>query len=173
MGRWALAANGVFLVGAVFVLGFGFKEEAAPLLTEPLGAQTRTLEAEVAHTPSAAALSTLATAYLDRHQPGLALSVLERYPSVESPELSEVRARALVAQGEGQKALNVLRGLSNACADGTAGTCPNWLLAKTLRQQAFLEELLGAGIEDVARDPEATRQAYERSDRQVRLVALR
>lgn len=172
MGRLAIAANGVFLVGAVFVLGFGFKEEAAPILSEPLAAETQSLEAEAAHTPSAATLKSLASAYLDRHQSGLALSVLERYPDVSSPELSEIRARALVAQGEGQKALNVLRGLSNACEDGTAA-CPNWLLAKTLRQQAFLEELVGAGIDDVASDPAATRQAYERSDRQVRLVALR
>jgi hypothetical protein len=169
-----MAANGVFLVGAVFVLGFGFKEEAKPVLTEQLGVEARALEAEVAHAPRPDTLSSLATAYLDRHQPGLALSVLERYPDVTSPELADVRARALFAQGEGQKALNVLRGLTTACQEGTAGApCPNWLLAKSLRQQAFLEQLVEAGIEDASSDPAATRQAYERSDRQVRLVALR
>ncbi len=172
MSKWAVVLNGVFFAGATFVLGFGFKEEATPVLSEPLAAEAQKLEAEAAHAPTAQNLTALANAYLDRHQSGLALSVIERYPSLSSAELKETHARALFAQGEGQKALNMLHGLTNACEDGTA-VCPNWLLAKTLREQAFLEEMVGSGIEDPARDPIATRQAYERSNREVRLVALR
>jgi hypothetical protein len=172
MGRWAIVANGIILAGATFVLAFGFKEEATPLLSEPLATETQALESQAAHAPTTQNLTDLAAAYLDRNQPGLAISVLDRYPGFSSPELSAVRARALFGQGESVKALSVLRNLTSSCEDHTA-VCPNWLLAKTLRQQALLEQMVSDGIEDAAQDPLATRHAYERSNREVRLVAVR
>jgi hypothetical protein len=46
-------------------------------------------------------------------------------------------------------------------------------MGKTMRQIAFLEEVVGAGIDDPYADPEATMAAYERSTRAVGLIAMR
>ena len=62
MGKWALVLNGIFFVCATFVLGFGFKEEATPVLSEPLASEARLLEAQVAHAPTAGSLTALANA---------------------------------------------------------------------------------------------------------------
>ena len=174
MGRWSMVANGIVFAGTAFVLAFGFKEESTAVLSQSSPRETAALEAEVARTPDAAHVSRLAAAYLDRNQPGLALGLIDQFPEAESPELSEVRARALFGQGEALKALSVIRVLNEGCEEkATTVPCPNWVVAKGLREQAFLEEVVEAGIEDAASEPIETRRAFERSDRQVKLVALR
>lgn len=174
MGRWAMVANGIVLAGAAFVLAFGFKEESTAVMSQPLSSETADLEAQVARAPDAPTITRLASAYLDRKQPGLALGLIGRFPQLESPELSEVKARALFGQGEALKALNVVRVLNESCEEkATTSPCPNWIVAKSLREQAFLEEVVSAGIEDAQSDPAETLKAYERSDRKVKLVALR
>jgi hypothetical protein len=82
-----------------------------------------------------------------------------------------MQARALFQRGHAREALAVARGASETCNDAEA--CPAWLMAKTARQVAFLEQVVAAGIDDPQQNPAATRAAYERSAHAVRLVAMR
>jgi hypothetical protein len=68
--------------------------------------------------------------------------------------------------------LAVVRDARDAC-EASAESCSAWQFAKAERQRAFLEQVVAAGIEDPLAEPEATRAAYERSAREVRLVAMR
>jgi hypothetical protein len=165
-----LAANaGIFAtVAAVAVLGTS--SDARPVLGTPLPRDTQQLEAETALDPSSAKVAQLATAYLDDRQPGLALSLLERHSSDGTPEVVLARGRALYANGRTEEALAVADHLSEMC---DSGECPAWVAMKGLHLQAFLSEMVRAGIDDGARDPAATQAALARSHREVRLVAIR
>src|SRR4029078_9745062 len=89
--------------------------------------------------PSRAATAALASAYLDRDQPGLATAVIEKAPRAvrERPEVAQLYARALFHRGHAREALAVARDASNACE---SASCPAWLVAKTARQVAFFEQ---------------------------------
>jgi len=132
------------------------------------------LESRAAQAPaSAKSVAALATAYLEREQPGLASAVIEKAPREvrEQPEVAVLYARALFHRGRTRDALAVARDAGDACADSPS--CPTWLVAKTARQVAFFEQVVAAGIDDPLDDLRGTRAAYERSAREVRIVAVR
>jgi hypothetical protein len=180
--RWRLlVANGLLLGGMAWMALWGKGEQDLVQLLPPkaapagvLAGDLGALETQAALAPTAASVSALAGAYLDRDQPGLASAVLERASlDVQGrPEVAHLYARALFHRGRARDALAVAERASAACAD-TDGACPAWLVAKTIGQTAFFGEVVAAGIDDPHANPEATRAAYERSNREVRLVAMR
>jgi hypothetical protein len=134
------------------------------------------LETSASLSPTSENVAALATAYLDRDQPGLASAVLEKVPADvrRSPELGHLQARALFQRGRPREALVTAKEVQDSCASPAPGAprCSAWLTAKTSRQVAFFREVVGAGIEDPRADPAATMAAYERSAREVRTVAM-
>lgn len=172
-----LVINGLVLgaIGWMAVINGG-DERAAQLLpkdkpgTAP--ADVAALEEHAAVAKSASTVAALAGAYLDRDQPGLASSVIESAsPEVRrTPAVAHLEARALFHRGRARDALAVAKAAEDACADGP---CPGWLVAKTTRQVAFLEQVVAAGIDDPEVAPDAVRAAYDRSSHEVRLIAMR
>jgi hypothetical protein len=171
-----LVANGLVLgaVAWMATLG-GIETNAAELLPRKKtpSMDMAALESQAAIAHDARSVAALAGAYLDRGQPGLATAAIEHAsPEIQSrPEVAQLHARALFHRGRVRQALAVARDAADACSD--AASCPPWLLAKTARQVAFFEQVVAAGIDDPNDNPEATRAAYERSAREVRLVAMR
>jgi hypothetical protein len=157
-------------IGALSLLGA--EQQTRPVVPLVGGTELTALEESVALTPDAHGVFKLASAYLDRGEPGLATAALERATPVmrTRPEVRYAEARSLFGQGRVAEALAASRALRDTC---DADECAPWLSAKTARQVAFLEEVDAAGIEDPAAAPEATRQAYERSLRRVYMVAMR
>jgi hypothetical protein len=176
-----LVVNGLVLGGIAWMAAFGGMEvRAAQVLPHDGGnlaavAELDQLEARAARSPDAASVAALASAYLDREQPGLATAVIENAPRAvrERPEVAHLEARALFHRGHAREALAVARDASDACAESAGPACPAWLVAKTARQVAFFEQVVAAGIDDPQASPAATRAAYERSAHEVRLVAMR
>jgi hypothetical protein len=170
------AANGAVLFGlAWFVAAACLQEHAEPLVR---AAQDDTramaaLEQQAALEPTAESVGKLASAYLDRNQPGLATAVLEQAGTqlLDEPNVARLYARALFHRGRAREALAVARRASGACTDAP-DACAGWLVAATSRQVAFLEQLAQAGIEDPLTDPAATLAAARRSRREATLVAM-
>jgi hypothetical protein len=172
LGMWLV--NGVILGAVCVMAAIGGEEHVAKLVPEPqdhAGPVLTDLEAKAALAPSATNVASLATAYLDRDQPGLASAVIEgASPEIRlRPEVAVVQARALFHRGESRKALAVARAAAEGCAD----TCAPWLVAKSARQLAFLENVVAAGIDDPHDNPSAVREASDKSAHEVRLVAMR
>jgi hypothetical protein len=171
MGLLSKLANGLVLVGVASMGLVAGRTNVRPLVSEALAADVRTLEVSAARERTPDAVRQLASAYLDRNEPGLATAVLEgAAPATRrDPGVAYVEARALYARGRSGEALAVLRSVQAACAsDG----CPAWLGAKASRQAAFLEALQEAGVEDPAAQPELAQLALERTRRQGRVVAI-
>jgi hypothetical protein len=174
-----VVANSCVLAGISWMVAFGPNLRAAELLPERPGlGDVPALESRAARTPTASNITALAAAYLDRDQPGLASAVIEKAPREvrEQPVVAHIEARALFRRGRVREALAAAETAEAACAreaPGSDGACPTWLLAKTTRQIAFLRQVVEAGIEDPLADPAGTRDAYERSTREVRIVAMR
>jgi predicted Zn-dependent protease len=172
-----LVANGVVLGGIAWMASFsGMEVRATEVLPHKSagGAALAQLETSAALAPaSPAPVAALAAAYLDRTQPGLATAVIEKAPRQvrEDPQVAHLYARALFQRGRSREALAVARDASETCGDSPS--CPAWLMAKTTRHLAFLEQVVAAGIDDPLDNPTATRAAYERSSHEVRLVAMR
>lgn len=171
MSAKVVLANGVVLAGIGLLCVLGARPGAGAVMAR--AGEMTVLEEQAGLSPSPASLARLATAYLDREQPGLASAVLERAGSdlQKRPEIAQIQARALFGQGRARDALEVARRANDACGDDAG--CAPWLVAKTTRQLAFLEEVVAAGIDDPYADPAATMAAYERSSHEVRLVAMR
>lgn len=170
-----LVANGLIFGGMAWMLVSGTAHRATPLLEADVraaGADLTSLEIQASTAPSSPVVVALASAYLDRDQPGLAAAVIEHAPRDLRirPEVALLRARTLFHRGLSREALAVAREADVACAETS---CPAWLGARTARQLAFFEEVVAAGVDDALADPVATRAAYERSTREVRLVAMR
>jgi hypothetical protein len=174
-----VVANACVLAGISWMVAFGPNLRAAELLPDHPGlGDVPALESRAALTPTASNVTALAAAYLDRDQPGLASAVIDKAPREvrERPEVAHVEARALYRRGRVREALAAAETAEAACAreaPGADGACPAWLAAKTARQIAFLRQVVAAGIEDPLADPTGTRNAYERSTREVRIVAMR
>lgn len=174
-----LVANGLVLGGIAWMASFGGLSVRATQVLPQAGSSVASvsaldqLEARAATTPDAASIAALASAYLDREQPGLASAVIEKAPPQvrARPEVATLAARALFHRGHAREALAVAREASDTCAE--SASCPAWVTAKTARQVAFLEQMVAAGIDDPQQNPVATRAAYERSAHEVRLVAMR
>lgn len=178
LGTWWI--NGIVVMGAMWMFVQGTQTGALGLLPKP-NANTQDvapsavlaqMESDAVRAPSAGNVAKLAHAYLDRGHPGLAAAAIARAPEEvrASPEVAHAEARALLLRGKAAEALAVARDAEGKCEDGA---CPAWLVARTSRQVAFLKELTAAGVEDPEVDPEATRAAYDKSLRSVRLVAMR
>jgi hypothetical protein len=176
MGLRILVANVLVLAGVIWMVASGSETRAAGLLPHPAAATSNVgnLEARAALEPTISSVADLAGAYLDRGQPGLAEAVIERAPQAirRQPALQQLYARVLYHRGLSREALSIAREVRAGCEEG-ATSCPPWLAAKTVRQVAFLEEIVAAGIEDPLADPRATARAYERSTRHVQMVAMR
>jgi hypothetical protein len=181
MGLRLLLGNALVIGGVLWMLAAGTETRAAMLLPDAAGTRGLTatgastvgaLETEAALDPGSAAVAELATAYLERDQPGLASAVIEKAPRAvrERPEIAHLEARALFHRGRARQALALARDVQASC-DGDR--CAPWLVAKSTRHLAFLEEVVAAGIDDPELDRAATRAAYDRSAREVRLVAMR
>lgn len=178
--RLALLISNGLILGAVAwmaTLG-GAEQKPAGLMSQAslpgvTPADIPQLESEAAVAPSARAVAALAGAYLDRSQPGLATAVIERAPRDvrDRPEVAQLYARALFHRGHAREALAVAQMANDACLD--SARCAPWLVAKTVSQVAFFEQVVAAGIDDPQADPSATVAAYERSTREVRIVAMR
>lgn len=174
-----LLVNGLVLGGIAWMAAFGGMEVRATQVLPPgkstlaAVAELDRLEAQAASNGDAASVAALAGAYLDREQPGLATAVVERASRAvrAQPEVAVQQARALFQRGHAREALAVATEASDACAESQV--CPAWVMAKTVRQVAFLEQMVAAGIDDPQANPTATRAAYERSAHEVRLVAMR
>lgn len=175
MGLLTKLANALVLVGVASMGMMAGQTQVQPLVSSALAAEVSPLEAAVARDGSPLAVRQLATAYLDRNEPGLATAVLEGAPAEtrRDPGVAYAEVRALYARGRASEALAVLRSVERACRVGAdGGTCPAWLAAKVSRQASFLEALRDAGVEDPAAQPELARAALERSRRQGRVVAI-
>jgi hypothetical protein len=175
-----LVANGLVLGAIGWMASLGGTEQRAaelfPSRTQPVDAAPadfQGLEARAALAPTSGSVAALAGAYLDRGQPGLATAVIEKSPREmqQRPEIAVLHARALFHRGHVREALAIARDASDTCSDGA--TCAPWLVAKTMRQVAFFEQAVAAGIEDPVTNPDATLAAYDRSSHEVRLVAMR
>lgn len=170
-----LVANGFVLAGISWMVAFGPNLRASQLVpnraTPQLG-ELGALETSASLSPTPHNITALASAYLDRDQPGLASAVIEKAPKEirERPEVAHLEARALLRRGRAREALAVAEEAREACA---RTECSAWILAKTARQAAFLEQVVAAGIDDPRTNPAATRAAYERSTHEVHLVAMR
>lgn len=181
-----LLLNGLVIGAAAWMFVHGTETGASGLLPAHARAPISTdpglsaLEERAALSPSVDSIGKLASAYLDREQPGLASAAIEKAsPAVRAtPEISHLYARALLHRGKVPEALAMARQVEAACeatvdAPSSKGACPGWLLARSARQLAFLEEMSAAGIEDPAMNPDGAREAYDRSARQIRFVAMR
>jgi len=167
-------ANGAIIATVLGVAILGSSNEASAVMSAPLNGDAQRLEAETATDPTPTNVASLAMTYVDRKQPGLAIALLDRHAEMAVPEIRLARARALYADGKAHEALGVLDELASQCDDSQASDpCPTWVVMKSLHERAFFSEMVRAGIEDPARDPEGTQAAFERSNREVGLVAVR
>lgn len=184
MRRGKLLLNGLVIAAAAWMFVHGTKTSTHGLLPGHARAPIATdaglaaLEADAALAPSADTITKLATAYLERDQPGLASAVIEKAPPAlrATPAVAHLHARALLHRGKVPEALAVARDVQASCdaaIDAGRKDCPAWLVARSARQLAFLEEMQAAGIEDPGLNPDGARAAFDRSARQIRFVAMR
>jgi hypothetical protein len=166
--------NGLFLATVATVGLFAGRTHVQPLVRDAFGTEVQELEDAAARRTDRDSVRALASAYLDRNEPGLARAALDRAPpdAIEDPSFAYVEARALYSSGRAGEALSVLRGALAGCEGTARPRCPAWLVAKTSRQAAFLDALVSVGVEDAAAHPEAARLALERTRREGRVVAI-
>src|SRR6186713_3335221 len=103
----AKLANGLVMVGVASLGLVAGRTQVQPLVGQAFAAEVHSLENEAAKNPSAESVRNLATAYLDRNEPGLASAALDRAHEAarEEPALGYVVARTLYAQGHVDQAL--------------------------------------------------------------------
>jgi hypothetical protein len=130
------------------------------------------LEAKAAAAPrDPVALGELAQAYLDVHQPGMAVGALERADARtrHDPNVEHLYARALLEQGRSADALVAENDVLATCADHE-DKCSTWLIASATRRAGIMEQLVQLGVEDTNAEPEASSLAYHNATRQVSLA---
>jgi hypothetical protein len=174
-----LLTNGIVLAGIAWLAALGSGTQSKRLLPVETAQQAAApvdmsaLETRASLSPSVESTSALASAYVDRGQPGLACAAIERAPREiqVDPRVADVHARALFHGGRAREALAAVEDAMTAC-ESDESACRAWQVAKVRRQAAFLNEVVAAGIEDPMSDPAAVRAAYERSNQKT-LVAMR
>ncbi len=182
--RWRVILANVVVFSAMAAMALsGTRKDTAQVLPalrsnpELHAADLSALESDVARGPSLENVGALATAYLERNQPGLAQAVLEKSPAhiQSAPEIAYLSARALFLRGKLRHALAAAEQVQDACGARSASnqSCPAWLVAKTERQLAFFREMSALGIENPYENPALTRAAFERSNHEIRTVAMR
>jgi hypothetical protein len=132
------------------------------------------LEGKAAAAPNdVTALRELAQAYLDIHQPGMAIGTIERATSSvrAEPAVEHLYARALLEQGRSADGLAAEKRVLSTCADPSVQVpaCSTWLIASATRRAEILEQLVELGVEDANAQPEASSLAYHNATRQVSL----
>lgn len=168
---WNVAV--LLAIGAIWFAGTTQREK--PVVGDAkTGDRMAALEDKVAATPAdAKTVRELAQAYLDGHQPGMALVTIERAPlSIrEDPTVEHVYARALLDQGRSADALAAERRVLARCADPSVevAACSSYLIASATRRADILEQLVQLGVEDANAHPEASSLAYQNATRQVSL----
>jgi hypothetical protein len=157
----------------------GAPQREKPLWAAVSSDAVRQLESAVASDRSdPMAVGALAQAYLDAHEPGLAVALVERSsPAVrDDVRVRHTFARALLDQGRSEDALAVERAVLAACrplVDGRAAAagCDALLLALASRRADILGELVSLGVEDAQAHPEEARVAYQNATREARVIA--
>lgn len=165
------------LSAAAALLLMNGPQREKPLLATPAAEPVRVLEASAASRPNDAdATRALAQAYLDAHQPGLAVALVGESPA---PVRADVRvrhvySRALMDQGRSDEALAVETGVLAVCrplVDGHAiERCDGFLLASAMRRTDILRQLVSLGVEDAQAHPEETLVAYQNATREARVM---
>jgi hypothetical protein len=178
------AWNGVVLAAVASMWLASGTQREKPILTEEQAVRVRALESQVADSPSdAAAVRSLAQAYLDAGAPGLALVTIESSPTTvrREPVVEHLYARALLDQGRAVDALAAEQRVLDRCAPGidgafptpqagSPGSCDTWLLASATRRADILRQLVDLGVEDANAHPEASQVAYHNATREARLA---
>jgi hypothetical protein len=182
-----LRAFGIAVASALALLWVtsGTQRERALLSDGPgaAAARVRACEASAAARPDdPQAARTLAQAYLDAAQPGLALGVLEALPAAlrSDPRTAHLYARALLDQGRNDAALAVEANVVASCmpvADRSPTApsepgCDALLLASAVRRASILKELVALGVEDTRAQPEESFVAYQNATREARVTAF-
>lgn len=167
---WNIAV--LVAIGAVWFSGTTQREKPAFTGSSSSRDRVGALEMAVAtHPNDATTLGQLAQAYLDVHQPGLAVGAVEHAPAATraSADVEHVYARALLDQGRAVDALAAERRVLATCA-GDESSCSSWLVASATRRSEILDQLVQLGVEDASAHPEASRLAYHNATRQVSLA---
>ncbi len=168
MGKVGLALNGVVLTGVLTLLLVDAGAAPAPVLSEP-DARLSTIESEAVDEASAKNVGALATAYLDRQQPGLAQAVLDRHPELDGAEMALARSRVALARGDVDQARTQSALVIATCEAPGADPCSASLVGRALQQTSYLDSLENAGVIDPANHPVAARAALAESRREVML----
>ena len=166
------------LIAAAIVWAMSGASREHPLLEATAPGPVRALEAGVAtHPRDADRTRSLAQAYLDARQPGLAIVLVKGAPAIVRSEVrvEHVYARALIDQGRNDEALVAEKRVVRDCgalAEGGATPigCDAVLLATAMRRADILQELLSLGVEDARAQPEATLVAYQNATREARVA---
>lgn len=123
------------------------------------------------------AVRTLAQAYLDAQQPGLAVVLVERSPREvrKDVRVRHAYARALLDEGRSDEALAAEKSVLAACgplAEGHPASegCDPVIFASATRRVSILSELVALGVEDAQAHPEETLVAYQNATREARVM---
>jgi hypothetical protein len=163
-------------IGSLWLMSQPARQE--PLLASQSREPVRALEAGVAaHPDDPETTRALGQAYLDAHQPGLAIVLVEGAPQNVGVDVrvEHVYARALIDEGHNREALHAEKCVVESCGvlvDGWTAPpgCDAILLASAMRRVDVLRELLSRGIEDTRAQPEATMVAYRNATREARVA---
>jgi hypothetical protein len=166
------------LVAASSLWAMSGPEREQPVLAAGAPEALRALEASVAsHPADADDTRALAQAYLDAHQPGLAVVLVEGAPAAVRyrVRVEHVYARALIDEGRNDEALDVERRVVATCrglaeGDSAPADCDTVLLVSALRRTDILRELLSLGVKDARAQPEASLVAYQNATREARVA---
>jgi len=181
-----LRAFGIAVASALALLWAtsGTQRERA-LLSEGPAAVERVRASEVlaaAHPDDPNATRSLAQAYLDAQQSGLALALLEAAPANlrADARTRHLYARALLDQGRNDDALAAEASVVASCmpvADRSSESpsgpgCDAVVLASAIRRAAILKELVALGVEDTRAQPEESFVAYQNATREARVTGF-
>ena len=160
-------------IGAVWFCGTTQREKPIVSDTTHTGHMGE-VEMKAAAAPTdPVALRELGQAYLDAHQPGMAIGAIEHAaPAVRGEATVEhLYARALLEQGRSADALAAEKRVLAKCADSSleVPACSTYLLASATRRAEIIEQLVQLGVEDANAQPEASSIAYHNATRQVSL----
>jgi hypothetical protein len=162
MGLWVLSST----------------QHEKPVLAAAEPDAVRALEVQAAAHPSDPDTTrSLAQAYLDAHQPGLAIVLVEGAPAPVRADLHvrHVYARALIDEGRNDEALAVDEQVVATCrplAEGAAAAagCDTVLLASAIRRTEILRALVAQGVKDSQAQPEESLVAYQNATREARVM---
>lgn len=166
---WVLAAGAVVVGVTISATGPTPPRPALTMAHPSSTTELVELEVTVSKDPAnAEALATLATEYLGRGAPGIAVAALDRSPEPVRRRaiVLDLRARALTELGAPRAALETQRQALEACASEACGRA---LWGRGERRARFLEEMVRLGVEDPARDPNGALAAYRLAIREVGL----